>query len=165
MRPSLFARAKVLVSDALSHPVHARLLRLLLDQAVGRSAGTVSAGNTADTMPVTSDQRPATSGCHALPSRSGWLSVSQLPANPGWAWTRGRIPVSAHGPLGYATVTIADLSGCLAVLARYRRIRTHALAWSLSRTPTGMVLQGQDCMRLARPGDLSWIPWWRHCSV
>ena len=57
MRPSLFARAKVLVSDALIHPVHARLLRLLLDQAVGRSAGTVSAGNTADTMPVTSDQR------------------------------------------------------------------------------------------------------------
>ena len=104
------------------------------------------------------DQRPATSGCHALPSRSGWLSVSPSPANPGWAWTRGRIPVSAHGPLGYATVTIADLSGCLAVLARYRRIRTHALAWSLLRTPTGMVLQGQDCMRLARPGALSWTP-------
>ena len=54
MRPSLFARAKFLASDALIHPVYARLL---LDQAVGRSAGTVSAGNTADTMPVTSDQR------------------------------------------------------------------------------------------------------------
>ena len=56
--------------------------------------------------------------------------------------------MSAHGPLGYATVTIADLSGCLAVLARYRRIRNDALAWTLLPTPTGMVLQGQDRMAL-----------------
>ena len=161
MRPSLFARAKFLASDALIHPVYARLLRLMLDQAVGRSAGTVSAGHAAGTMPVTSDHRLSRAAV------AQWVAFGVAITGKPWLGLDlgKRIPVSAHGPLGYAAVTAADLGGCLAVLARYRRIRTHALAWSLSRTPTGMVLQGQDCMRLARPGDLSWIPWWRHCSV
>ena len=81
-----------------------------------------------------------------MPSRIGWLLVSPPPANRGRGLDLGgRIPVSAYGPLGYAAVTAANLGGCL---AQYSRIRNDALAWTLLLTPTGIVLQGQECIAL-----------------
>ena len=140
----MLSPAKVLVSDALIHPVYARLLRLMLEQAVGRSAGAVFAWNTAGAMPIAGDRRLSRDAV------AQWVAFSVATTGKPWLGLdlRERIPVSAHGPLGYAAVTAADLGGCLAVLARYSRIRNDALAWTLLPTPTGMVLQGQECIAL-----------------
>lgn len=56
----------------------------------------------------------------------------------------GQAPVSAHGALGYAAVTARDLHESLAVLARYGALRNDALAWSLSPTAEGAVLQAVE---------------------
>ena len=140
----MLSPAKVLVSDALIHPVYARLLRLMLEQAVGRSAGAVFAGNGADAMPGTSDRRLSRDAV------AQWVAFGVATTGKPWLGLDlgARIPVSAHGPLGYAAVTAANLGGCLAVLARYSRIRNDALAWTLLPTPTGMVLQSQECIAL-----------------
>ena len=140
----MLAHAKVSTSDALIHPVYARLLRLMLEQAVGQSAGAVSAGNGASAMPIAGDRRLSRDAV------AQWVAFSVATTGKPWLGLDlgERIPVSAHGPLGYAAVTAADLGGCLAVLARYSRIRNDALAWTLSPTPTGMVLQGQECIAL-----------------
>ena len=107
MLPSMLDHAKVSVSDALIHPVYARLLRLMLQQAVGRSAGTVSVGKAADAMPMTSDRRLSRDAV------AQWVAFGVATTGKPWLGLDlgGRIPVSAHGPLGYAAVTAVDLGG------------------------------------------------------
>ena len=130
--------------DALIHPVYARLLRLMVAQAVGASDNALAASHLVDAMALDGDRRLSRDAV------AQWVAVAVAATGKPWLGLDlgGRVPVSAHGPLGYAAVTAPDLRACLAVLARYSRIRNDALDWRLLPTDIGMVLLGHERVAL-----------------
>ncbi len=52
-----------------------------------------------------------------------------------------QMPISAHGPLGYAAVTAPDLQHCLATVARYGAVREDSFTWTFQKTIEGYTLQ------------------------
>ena len=126
--------------DALVHPVYARLLRLMVAQAVGAGDGALAASHLADAMAIDSDRKLSREAV------TQWVTVAVAATGKPWLGLElgARVPVSAHGPLGYAAVTAPDLGACLTVLARYSRLRNESLGWTLLPTDTGMVLLGHE---------------------
>jgi len=58
------------------------------------------------------------------------------------------IPVSAHGPVGYAAIASKDIRQALDVIVRYGRVRGSALEFRQTRSDTHVHLQVRECIDL-----------------
>ena len=122
------------------HPIYARLLRMLLQQASVDSDQVLAAAALDWSSLQTTDQRlPRTTVIrlvHAATRATGkpWLGLE----------LGEQAPVSAHGPLGYAAVTAPDLAHCLTVLGRYGAVREDSFSWSFQARAEGGTLQVID---------------------
>ena len=132
--------------DSLIHPIYARLLRMLLQQAAVDGDGVLALAGL-DWSTLVSDDRP-------LPRETIIRLIEAALAASGRPWLGlelGRqAPVSAHGPLGYAAVTARDLSAALQVLARYGAVRNASLAWSMLPVADGLHLQAAERVEWGR---------------
>ena len=132
--------------DSLIHPIYARLLRMLLQQAAVDGDGVLALAGL-DWSTLVSDDRP-------LPRETIIRLIEAALAASGRPWLGlelGRqAPVSAHGPLGYAAVTARDLSGALQVLARYGAVRNASLAWVMRPVAAGLHLQAVERVEWGR---------------
>ena len=129
------------------HPTYARLLCMLLRG-----------------LQVDVDAALAPAGlCWAdLATREQWLSQNsverlalaalQASGRPALGVELGlAVPLSAHGPLGYAVAASRDLRQALQVVARFGALRHRALRYELlAATDGGMVLRVHDQLR---PGE------------
>jgi AraC-like DNA-binding protein len=124
----------------LVHPIYARLLRMLLQQAAVDSDQVLATAALDWDHLLTNDQR--------LPRDTVIRLVQAATQATGKPWLGlalgGQAPVSAHGPLGYAAVTAPDLRQCLLVLARYGPVREDSFSWSFQMRPQGGSLQVID---------------------
>ncbi len=136
------AAARLPATDALIHPVYARMLRRLLQQAAVDPAPVLAAaGLGAETLDQ--EDRPLSLGttqrlAQAAMAATGrpWLGLD----------LGGQTPVSMHGLIGYAAVTAPNLGAVLQVFARYSTVRNEALVWSLEPGDAGgAVLRGREC--------------------
>ncbi len=134
------ARPTLPETDALVHPIYARLLRLLLQQADVDGDRVLAAAALDGAALMTDDRRLSRDTVTRL--------VTAALAATGKPWLGlelgGQAPVSAHGALGYAAVTARRLGDSLAVLASYGALRNDALAWSLHSGGDGAVLRADE---------------------
>ncbi|MFZ2987044.1 AraC family transcriptional regulator [Ideonella sp.] len=127
-------------ADALVHPIYARLLGLLLQQAevdgerVLAVAGLDRAALMASDQPLSLEATVRFVLAAMAATGKPWLGLD----------LGAKAPVSAHGALGYAAVTAPDLGRSLAVLERFGPVRNDALAWTLHPVPGGLVLRGSE---------------------
>jgi AraC-like DNA-binding protein len=119
------------------HPIYARLLHMLLvGAAVDTQRVLAAAALDWDTL-LKSEQHLSKDTvirlvCAAIQATNKpWLGLE----------LGGQMPISAHGPLGYAAVTAPDLQHCLAAVARYGAVREDSFAWTFQKTPDGYTLQ------------------------
>jgi AraC-like DNA-binding protein len=121
---------------AIMHPTYARLLCMLL-----RSLQ----------VDVEAALAPAGLSWADLATREQWLSHAsverlalaalQATGRPALGIELGlAVPLSAHGPLGYAVVASRDLRQALQVVARYGALRHRALGYELQGTECGGVV-------------------------
>jgi AraC-like DNA-binding protein len=126
--------------EALVHPIYARLLRMLLQQASVDSDQVLAAAALDWSSLQTTDQR--------LPRNTVIRMVQAAIQATGKPWLGlelgDQAPVSAHGPLGYAAVTAPDLEHCLKVLGRYGPVREDSFSWSFQTRADGGTLQVID---------------------
>lgn len=136
------AAARLPETDALIHPVYARMLRRLLMQAAVDPAPVLAAaglvGETLDhedrPLSLATTQRLALAAMAA--TGRPWLGLD----------LGGQTQVSMHGLIGFAAVTAPDLGEVLQVFARYSTVRNEALVWSLEGAVSGgAVLRGREC--------------------
>ncbi len=119
------------------HPIYARLLHILLQQADIDSHKVLAAAALDWQSLLHSEQRLGRDtviqlvGAALEATGRPWLGLE----------LGGQAPISAHGPVGYAAVTAPDLRRCLEVVARYGAIREASFSWTLHTTPTGYTLQ------------------------
>ena len=122
------------------HPIYARLLRMLLQQASVDSDQVLAAAALDWNSLQTTDQR--------LPRNTVIRLVQAAIQATGKPWLGlelgDQAPVSAHGPLGYAAVTAPDLEHCLKVLGRYGPVREDSFSWSFQTRADGGTLQVID---------------------
>ena len=122
------------------HPIYARLLRMLLQQAdvdgdrVLAAAGLDWPTLLTEDWPLDRDTLVRLVTAAMAATRRPWLGLD----------LGGGAPVSAHGALGYAAVTARDLGESLRTLARYAAIRNDALAWSVADETGGMVVRAVE---------------------
>jgi len=127
-------------ASAQVHPIYARLLRMLLQQAavdgdrVLAAAGLAWPALLGDDRHLGRDTVERLTEAAVAATGRPWLGLD----------LGGQTPVSAHGALGYAAVTAPDLRGCLEVLARYGPVRNEAMGWSVHPLADGLVLQAVD---------------------
>ncbi len=133
--------------SALVHPIYARLLRMLLQQAeVDGDRVLAAAGLDWGTL-MTEDRRLGRETVMRLAqaamaaTRRPWLGLD----------LGDNAPVSAHGALGYAAVTAHRLREALETLARYAAIRNDALCWSYTPQAGGAVVRAVELADLG-PG-------------
>lgn len=124
-------------AEALVHPIYARLLRMLLQQAAVDSDRVLASAALDWDRLLTTDQR--------LPRDTVITLVQAAIQATGKPWLGlelgDQAPVSAHGPLGYAAVTAPDLMHGLMVLARYGPVREDSFSWSFQTSVEGGSLQ------------------------
>ncbi len=121
----------------LVHPIYARLLRMLLQQAEVDSDRVLAAAALDWQSLLKADQQLHRSTVVAL-----ILAALRATGKPWLGLELGhQAPVSAHGPLGYAAVTAPTLQHGLRVLARYGAVREDSLVWSFHRSVDGGILQ------------------------
>ena len=127
-------------AHALVHPIYARLLRMLLQHADVDGDRVLAAAQLDWDSLIHDDRRLSRDtvtrlvGAAMAATAKPWLGLD----------LGSQLPVSAHGALGYAAVTAANLGQSLAMLARYGAVRHDTLAWSMQPTPTGAVLQAME---------------------
>lgn len=126
--------------DGLIHPIYARLLRMLLQQAALDGDGVLARAGL-DWATLVRDDRP-------LPRETTARLIEAAVTASGRPWLGLELgqqtPVSAHGVLGYAAVTARDLAGALQVLTRYGAVRNESLAWTLQPRSDGLLLQAVE---------------------
>ena len=121
-------------------PIYARQLRMLLQQAALDGDRALAAAQLDWSTLLTDDSRLSSETVTRLVNaaieitRKPWLGLD-LAAS---------VPVTAHGPLGYAVVTALDLGVSLAVMARYGALRNDAFAWTLTTSEHGVTVQSLD---------------------
>src|SRR5476649_1231120 len=127
---------------SLVPPIYARLLRMLLQHAdVDGDRVLAAAGLDWSTL-VTDDRRLGRDTIVLL--AEGAMAATRRP----WLGLDlgGGAPVSAHGALGYAAVTIRDLRDALRTIARYGTTRNDAMAWVCIESRDGMTMQATERM-------------------
>ncbi len=126
-------------SDALVHPVYARLLRMLLQQAAVDADQVLAAAQLDWGNLVKDERRLSRDTVRRLATAA--LSATGRP----WLGLElgGGAPISAHGALGYAVVTARDLADSLSVLSRFGALRIDFTS-ALLPLAHGVVLQGME---------------------
>ena len=127
-------------TDATSgavHPIYARLLHLLLQQAEVDSDRVLAAAALDWQSLLHREQRLGRDTVIQL------VCAAQKATGRPWLGLElgSQAPVSAHGPVGYAAVTAPDLRRSLEMVARYGATREASFTWTLHTTPTGCTLQ------------------------
>jgi AraC-like DNA-binding protein len=134
------ADAALLQANALTPPIYARQLRMLLQQGA-IDGDRVLAAAQLDWATLLTDDR-------SLSQETVTRLVMSAIAATGKPWLgldlAASLPVTAHGALGIAAVTARDIGALLAVLARYGSLRNAGFSWELGITPQGAVLQANE---------------------
>jgi len=124
-------------SPAQVHPIYARLLRVLLEQA-GADGDRVLATAGIDPQTLMTDDRRI--GVEAVVR-----AVEVAIAATGRPWLGldlgAHAPVSAHGSVGYAAVTARDGRAALRTLARFGALRSDAFTWAFDESADGAALR------------------------
>jgi AraC-like DNA-binding protein len=119
------------------HPIYARLLHLLLQQAEVDSDKVLAAAALDWQSLLHSEQRLGRETVIQL------VRAAQKATGRPWLGLElgSQAPVSAHGPVGYAAVTAPNLHHSLEMVARYGTTREASFTWTLHNTPTGCALK------------------------
>lgn len=137
------ATARLPETDALVHPVYARMLRRLLEQASVETVPVLAAAGL-DAQALGQDERP-------LSLETTRRLVVAAMAATGRPWLGldlgGQTQVSMHGLIGYAALTASSLGDVLRVFARYSTVRNEALVWALEddAATEQTLLVGREC--------------------
>lgn len=119
------------------HPIYARLLRMLLQQTVADSDEVLAAAALSWDDLLKNEHRLSQTTvirfvCAAMQAtQKPWLGLE----------LGVLVPISAHGPLGYAAVTAPTVQQSLEIVARYFAVREDSFVWTLQNTAGGASLQ------------------------
>jgi AraC-like DNA-binding protein len=133
---AIAASTAVSASPAQVHPIYARLLRVLLEQAGADGDRVLAAAGIDPAALMTDDRR--------IGIETVVRGVEMAIAATGRPWLGldlgGQAPVSAHGSVGYAVVTARDLGDALRTLARFFSLRSDVFVWRFDDGPDGAAL-------------------------
>ncbi|HYD96623.1 MAG TPA: AraC family transcriptional regulator [Noviherbaspirillum sp.] len=126
------------------HPTYARLLCMLL-RARGIDVERVLAGAGLSWAELVESGRPVA----FAQMRIVVLAALRLAATPTLGMELGAaVPVSAHGPVGYAAVAAKDVRQAIEVIVRYGRLRSSALDFRLLEEGTHCRFQLRESVDL-----------------